>query len=259
MSVTLTVQELRETKERLESLLGWVDGLLKSVREPEIPVAEKPVRRASVSKVSKLKTLGVCMFVNKRILKEQGIDSRESLETCSQRCTSKAVHLKNGLIVCGRHKDSDTSKIEDIVNHGIRPDIRTVDLTETEDSPLKPGKYGSRKLAPRDSSSEEYVAAAIDECTRLEELLEETDRTLLVKIDLKELLAVQYEDVRYVIDPMGDCFGKITDEEAVTALEMKMKMKEFGLIGPHLQPLKGVKDRTFLEKFSLEYSLQYLN
>jgi hypothetical protein len=107
-------------------------------------------------------------------------------------------------------------------------------------------------------SSEEYVEAAIDECTRLEALLSGSERIIPVRIELKELFVVLYEATMYVIDPLGDCFGKVVDPEAISALETKLKTKEFGVVAPYLTALEGPGDRTFLETFSLEYSTRYL-
>jgi hypothetical protein len=264
--VEVPLIELQEIKKRLEDSLRWINDQL-SKKPPQgktkesVPKVSKT--KESVPKAARPKSLGICMFVNKKVLKDQEICTREQLENCSQKCTSKAIHVKNGLLVCGRHKDSDTSKIEEIVNTGTLSVIRTIDLTEAdmieETGALKPGKYGlERRRHLRDVSSEEYVEAAIEECALLETFISQSERIIPVRINLKELLVAQFEGVSYVIDPLGDCFGKIVDQTGLTALETKMKTKEFGVVQPFLVPLEGARDREFLERFCLEYSLEYL-
>jgi hypothetical protein len=259
VTVEGAMSRLMEIRQQLDLSLKYIDELIAKAPAPRPnPAVEQP------PVVVKQKSLGACMFVNKRVIKEQGISNRHDLENCSQRCNSKAIHVKNGLILCSRHKDSDVSKIEEILTNETCPVIYTVELTtemdegSNADAPLKPGKYGGRRGCPDNSSSEEYVEAAIETCALLEKLLEQTSRTIPVRIELKELLVVEYEGVSYVIDPLGDCFGKITNEDALTALETKTKMKEYGVVHSHLVPLGGSLDRIFLETFSLEYDIRYL-
>jgi hypothetical protein len=255
--VEVSVSELQLTRKYLEDALKWIDvQLAKNIQTTKT--------KESVPKPQRLKSLGVCMFVSKKVLKDQEISNRELLEKCTQRCASKAFHVKNGLLVCSRHKDSDTSRIEEIIQTGMSSGIKTAEVTKDEDltlhGALKPGKYGKgRREVLYNVSSEEYVEAAIDECTRLESFLNKSSRVIPVRINVKELLVVQYEGTDYVIDPLGDCYGKVTDKEGLMALELKMKTKEFGAVHPFLVPLEGPNDRQFLEYFSLDYSLEYLS
>jgi hypothetical protein len=199
----------------------------------------------------KSQTLGVCMFVNKRELKTRNIETREQMESCPTRCTNKAIHLKNGILLCSRHKESDVSKVEDIVN-GVVPVIRTIDVEKTvvaEEGPLLPGEYGT----PVGNSQLNPVDEAIEECTRLEALLEKSDRIVPCQIGIKEVCLVQMHEQWYVIDPQGECYGKVLDN-----YNLKVKTKEYTDITGTIVHLEGSIDRQFLEEHNLSYSTMYL-
>ena len=194
------------------------------------------------------------MFVNKRVLNEQGVETREQLESCKHRCSNKAVHLKNGVLLCTRHKDTDISKIEDIIN-GVKPNIVTKDVidevrTIVEEGPLKAGEY-SRKKKPTD------VEGLIEHCCDLTTMLENSDKVVPCRIGFKEVCLLNYNGLYYVVDPVGECLGKITNEDKLSEFELKMKMKEYFDITGVIESLVGESDRNFLENFSLSYNTNY--
>jgi hypothetical protein len=214
----------------------------------EIPLTTPSQEPIPVKKV-KAQTLGVCMFVNKRELKTRNIETRDQMESCPTRCTNKAIHLKNGVLLCSRHKDSDVSKLEDIVN-GIVPVIRTIDVERTiaEDGPLPPGEYGTSII----NSHLNPIDEAIEECSRLEALLENTDRIVPCQIGIKEVCLVQVNEQWYVIDPQGECYGKVLDNP-----NLKIKTKDYIDITGSIVHLEGSADRQFLEHHNLSYNIMY--
>ena len=275
--VEVDISELYQIRQNLEIAMRVIDkhlsqhaakqhaGAAERENEEKEVVVEKeiPKTKAGKATTTKAKSLGICMFVNKRILKEQSIGTREELEACNQRCQNKAVHLKNGLLICSRHKDSDISKMEEIVN-GIKPQILTVDLegvqlTKTvgdnvDSGIITEGQYGN----PRYSGVSD-IEDAISECTHLERLLEDSSKVIPCRVGgLKECCLVVYEDVYYVVEPMGECYGKITDQAKIEGFELKMKTKEYFDISGSIEQLEGDNDRKFLEHHSLAYTRQFL-
>lgn len=264
-TIEVLVEDLYQVRQGLEHAMKLVDRYLshftasKHQTKEEVHT-ERPEVKATPTK-PKAKSLGVCMFVNKRILKEKSISTREELESCGQRCSNKANLLRNGLLLCSRHKDSDVSKIEDIVN-GVKPVINTRDLTSVppeegkgEIGLIEEGSYGSERFEGGKTEIEE----AIEECTHLERLLEDTDRIIPCRLRLKECCLALFDGVHYVVEPMGECYGKITNEEKITAFSLKMKMREYVDISGSIEALEGRGDLEFLQKHSLTYKREYQN
>jgi len=285
--IEVDINELYHIRQCLEFSMRLIDGHISQfsaklhsskefVTEPEeatvvdeekpkeVVKTKSPKQKAKTETGGKAKSLGICMFVNKRILKEQSIGTREELEACSQRCQNKAVHLKNGLLICSRHKDSDVSKLEEIVN-GIKPQILTVDISNevttvktvdpTESKFLPEGQYGNQRY-----SGVSDLEDAISECTHLERLLEDTSKIIPCRIGgLKECCLAVFDDVYYVVEPMGECYGKITDQNKIDNFELKLKTKEYFDISGSIEQLEeDAKDRKFIEHHSLTYTREFI-
>lgn len=193
-------------------------------------------------------SLGMCMFVQKKNL--VNVSSREELETSKDRCNKKAFNVKNGVILCSRHKDSDTKRIEDILSGKI-PEHTGESTTMEEDmnSLLPEGDY-KKKVADTTTSSNE-IDDILNEMGRLEKLIEE-NRFIPCRIGLKETCLVTHSGIVYLVDPCGDCLGKIVDKETVEEFELKAKMKEYFDVEGHISPLQN-SDRGFLEHYELIY------
>lgn len=268
-TVNVPIKELHELRNTLEGLIRIVDKHLTQhhankqvIKEPKLTTQEpqESSEQAATKKQPKQKSLGICMFVNKRIIKDQGIDNVKALEQCSERCKSKAFNLKNGILLCGRHKDSDISKLEQIIQ-GIKPVVNTVDLEATvvnEPDTVEEGQYQPDEDELRDGKNERsHYDTVINEVTNLEKLLECGDKIMPCRIGLKEVCVVNFEGTDYVISLLGDCYGKIVDEEKIQTIEIKTKMKEYyditGMIAELTPP-----DIKFLKMHSLNYTKNYM-
>jgi hypothetical protein len=80
----------------------------------------------------------------------------------------------------------------------------------------------------------------------------EENRFIPCRIGLKETCLVTHSGRVYLVDPCGDCLGKIVDKETVEEFERKAKMKEYFDVEGHISPLQN-SDREFLEHFDLFY------
>lgn len=252
--VDISIDDLYQIRQSLEQSMKLVDKYLSqhSAQQMCSETREDTTKTPEPTPVKKVKipTLGVCMFVNKRELKNRNIETREQLEACPARCTNKAIHMKNGLLLCSRHKETENSKLEDIIN-GIVPVIKTLDMEVTmneDEGPLPEGEYGTSISQLRMNPVEE----AIEECTRLETLLEKAERIVPCQIGFKEVCLVSVNDKWYVIDPQGECYGKVLDNP-----NLKVKTKEYNDISGSILPLEGSVDRQFLEFHNLIYKTMY--
>lgn len=256
--VDVTISDLYQMRHSLESAMKTIDKYLsqhsaQQIMKNEKEVPKKEEKQTEPKKTSKLQSLGICMFVNKRVLKERGILNKDQLEACADRCKNKAVHLKNDVLLCTRHKESDVSKIEDILA-GIQPVIRTLDIERTLEVIEPETSYKSRVRQVEADSVDE----AMEECSRLERLLEDTEKTIPCRIGMKEACLVVYKDVPYVIDLLGECYGKIGDASAMSSLSLKAKMKEYIDVRSYISSLDD-NDREFLQEHSITYITKYLN
>ncbi len=150
--------------------------------------------------------------------------------------------------------------MEEIVS-GVKPQINTIDLekeaftVEPSMSEIKEGQYGPTRHPANISDVED----AIIECTHLEKLLEETDNVIPCRIGLKEVCLAVFNETHYVIDPLGDCYGKISSQEKLSGFMMKIKTKEYFDIRGSIEPLDDKKDVDFLTHHSLNYSKEHCN
>jgi hypothetical protein len=268
--IEVEVNDLHQVRQSLEQALRLVDKYIsqhfaqKIVIQPQLPTHNSPTptreEKNEPSKKPKSLSLGVCMFVNKRILKEKNITTKDQLLSCQERCSNKAVHTKAGIILCTRHKDSDISKLESIVE-GVKPEF-TIDPERTiveveEDKPLVEGEYYSKRKPRGEKSSSFNVEESVQAIEDLSTLLENTDRIFPCRIGFKEVCLLSYMGVYYVIDPSGVCFGKISNEDIENTYETKIRTKEYFDITGNIKPLMELTDRSFVENFSLSYVTRF--
>lgn len=247
-NLVVSISELQFLRQSLYDSLTLIDKLI-GIPETVAVIAPTPKKPSKTTE-----NFGKCIFVNKKTLQQKLIETREQIETCQERCSSKAVVLKNGIPVCKRHEKSDTSKIEMILS-GQTPEFTlagpTLEPTTLESGFLEEGDY----FPPRKERS--VLEMEMDQCEDLDKLLENTDRVLPCRIGLREICLVVYRKIYYAIDPLGECLGKISDETNRQEIECKMKTKEYYDIEGKLEFL-CCEDREFLETFRLTYSKRHI-
>lgn len=255
-TVNIPIRELHDLRNNLESLIRTVDKHLtqhhanKQVIQEPLSSQNVPTKQTPKKQV-KAKSLGICMFVNKRIIKDKEIDNIQALEECPDRCKSKAIHLKEGILLCGRHKDSDISKLQQIIQ-GIKPVIKTIEI---EPENVDEGQY-EPETTNKNNERTDYDNI-VNEVTGLEKLLESDKGVLPCRIGFKDVCIVNFENTNYVITINGCCFGKITDEEKIESIEIKTKRKEYCDITGMIEELSP-SDIRFLKLHSMNYSKQYI-
>jgi hypothetical protein len=246
MSVAVNIEDLFKVKNSLEESLSIIN---KYISQHSAQVITEPPRETTIDlfptrtktrEDPKRPSLGPCMFVQRKNL--TNVTTRDELETCEGRCNKKAFNIRSGVILCSRHRDSDIQKIEEILNQ-----VQTSGPSESGTDILPEGDYASHPQPPPSSEIEEALA----ELGELEKLLEE-NRFIPCRIEYKDVCIITHSNIMYVIDPCGDCFGKITDGETIEEIDLASKKKLYMDVREHIQPLQ-VMDREFLREYNLAY------
>jgi hypothetical protein len=240
MTIVVEIEDLVKVKASLEESLLIINKYISqhSAKEIAVPALDLFPPRTKTRDEPKRVSLGPCMFVQRKNL--TGVTTREALETSESRCNKNAFVVRSGVILCSRHKDSDIQKIEEILS--------TLENVESDDQEeLEEGCYDEPPIPPQTTDIEEVLA----EIGKLEKLLEE-NRFIPCRIEYKSVCIITHKETMYVIDPCGDCFGKITDAEVIENIELGSKKKEYIDVKSHIEPLRGM-DRGFLKEYRLTY------
>lgn len=256
--VQVSIRELHQLRQGLEDALKVVNKHIsqhsaetihrqpRSPRDVDPKTGEEktlelfPATRTKTRDEAKKVSLGECMFVQKKNL--VGVGSREELESCKDRCNKKAFNLKNGVILCSRHKESDIQRIEEILS-GV---VVKGDLKNLPESPLPEGDYKKNK---RNEGSAEDIEEVLNEMGRLEKIFDE-NKFIPCRIKFRECCLINFRGVSYLVEPSGVCLGKIIDKDALTGFETKAKMKEYFDVEEFVVGL-CYSDLSFVEYFEL--------
>jgi hypothetical protein len=257
--VQVPIKELHLFRQNLEDALKWVNKYISQHSAETIhrqqPVEEEktldlfPTTRTKTRDENKRVSLGLCMFVQKKNL--VGVNSREELEACKDRCRKKAYDLKGDVILCSRHKDSDIKRIEEILN-GVVENVS--DEPGRGPSPRDPLPEGDYKKPKRNAGPAEDIEDVLNEMSRLEKLFEE-NKFIPCRIKFRECALICFHGETFVVEPSGVCIGKITDKDALKSFETKAKMKEYFDVDGHVEHLTH-SDLPFVEHFELYYNPQ---
>lgn len=245
MSVNIQVEELHALKNSFETALRVInkyisqydaEKLLNKTREPTTTTTTTITRTnegGAQGKKSKTTSLGKCMYCTLRAMKK--INNREEFEKSEEKCGKNAYHMKDGVMLCEKHKDSNLDKILEVINKSGNDLLE--EITETVQRP---------PVENRD------IEEIMDEVCKLEKLLTEF-KNLPCRVDFRDMLVI---NGGYVITPSGTCYGKV-DPEIVDKLEMANKRKDYVDIQPNLQPLLA-SDRQFVVDNELLYDRSLL-
>lgn len=254
--VQVPIEELHQLRQILEDSLKLINKYISQYSAETIhhqPVPDEnreekpldlfPKTRTKTRDEAKKTSLGPCMFVQKKHL--VGVRSREGLETCKERCNKKAFNLKNGVMLCSRHKESDIQRIEEILSGVVRDD-------ETRTNPETALPEGDYRKAPKNEGPAEDIEEVLNEMGRLEKIFDE-NKFIPCRIKFRECCLINFRGGNYIVEPSGVCLGKITDKAAISGFETKAKMKEYFDTEEYLEPLT-YSDRPFVEYFELYYN-----
>lgn len=239
---------------RLLSLIS-AEAIMQIDRAPlsptQVPVVEESTRDM---KNAGRPSLGRCMFVQKRLLKD--VASRGGLMDHKARCEKTAFYERNGLVLCSRHKDADTSRMEELFGRQEVPEAgpSTPPL-------LAEGSYHSTEPPlPISSFSgpSDVVEEAMKDVNRLGRMVEE-NRLVPCRISSHETSFLPYKGTVYVVSPChGVCYGKVVDEEILSSYEIRAKVREYLDISGRITYLTEA-DRGFLIDFELIYSKEFVS
>lgn len=257
--IQVPIRELHQLRQGLEDALKVVNKYIsqhsaetihQQPRSPKdfVPKTEEektlelfPTTRTKTRDEAKKISLGECMFVQKKNL--VGVRSREELEGCKDRCKKKAFNLKNGVILCSRHKESDIQRIEEILSGVV---VKDDDLKQSPETPLPEGDYKKNK---RNEGSAEDIEEVLNEMGRLEKIFDE-NKFIPCRIKFRECCLIHFRGVSYLVEPSGVCLGKIVDRNALATFETKAKMKEYFDVEEFVVGL-CYSDLSFVEYFEL--------
>lgn len=244
MSVNIQVEELHILKNSFETALRVInkyitqydaEKLIHKTREPTttITTITRTNEGGNQGKKSKTTSLGKCMYCTLRAMKK--INNREEFEKSEEKCGKNAYHLRESVMLCEKHKDSNLDKILEVISKSDSDLLE--EITETVQKP---------PVENRD------IEEIMDEVCKLEKILTNF-KNLPCRVEFRDMLVI---DGGYVITPSGTCYGKV-EKDLIDKLEMANKRKDYLDIHQNIKPLLA-SDRTFIIDNELLYDKSLL-
>lgn len=176
---------------------------------PTATATETPKKPTTVSKPKK-KTpmqIGTCQYINRKLWNV--IHSVEELDTHAQKCTSNACETINGIRLCAKHKKNDIDGLVKAI-HGEEFIIP---------------EHVQRTNATQDTTNTEELIKNMDkEITRIYQ--QSKYETYNCECHGEECFMLLFENVAYIMDVLGMCFGRISNQEVIHSAKMKHKRKQ---------------------------------
>lgn len=253
MSISVSVEHLQSLRITFYDAIKVIDTLLGD-NKPEEPKTQSPKKKTStltrtrtVKKVER-DPIGMCGYCSLKTMKK--IKTRTEYEEDKSKCGKSAYHIRDGIMLCDRHKENEIGKIVELINGNQDHSAVT-------------------EMAPQDNIVEMVVDEEIDEIFStvdapedkdIEDILSEVSDTEKIFNDLspqpcshefKPLLAVTYEGVKYTISLDGVCYGKI-DREFSESIDSLSRRKDLCDVKGRLRALHR-SDMKFIDKYRLSY------
>jgi hypothetical protein len=217
MTITLTAEEI-------QILRAALPILTKLIQEPTTP-KETPKKKAIAKPKPKPATtedFGICQYVNRKVWKD--IHSMEDLESNSQKCTSKACEVVNGLHLCTKHKKSDIEGL-----------VKAISGTATEEVFIIPDHIEKTHNTEDPTNTEQTILNMDKEITRLYQ--QSKHESYSCKFAGEECHLILFDKVAYALDVLGLCLGKITNPDVIHSAKMKHKQRLCLEIKDHVQKI----------------------
>lgn len=240
MSLTVSVEHLQSLKITFQDAIKVIDNLLGSVNEEE-EVKKSPKKKASVTrtrtanvkKPEPREAIGKCGYCSSKIMKK--MKTRAEYEEEPTRCGKAAHHLKDGVMLCDRHRENDIVKIIELLNSVVESEIdEEIDEIFVSIPPAE----------------ERDVDEIMSDVETIEKLLSDlSPQTCSLKA--MPVMIAQYEDNKYVVSTNSVCYGKIRKDQT-GEVDMSLRRKALCDIEGKLSPLQR-SDISFLEKYKLSY------
>lgn len=215
MNITLTVEEIQIIRAALPILTKLIQE--PSTKEtPKKKVVAKPKEKPIVA------DFGVCQYVNRKVWKD--IHSMEDLESNSQKCTSKACEVVNGLRLCTKHKKSDIEGL-----------VKAISGTSSETDFVIPDSIEKTHNTEDPTNTEQVIHSMDKEITRLYQ--QAKHETYSCKYKGEECHLILFDKVAYALDVLGLCLGKISKEDVIHSAKMKHKQKQCLELKDHVEKI----------------------
>lgn len=252
MSISVSVEHLQSLRITFYDAIKVIDTLLGDKKTEETKTQSPKKKTSTLTRTRTIKKverdpIGLCGYCSLKTMKK--IKTRTEYEEDKSKCGKSAYHIKDGIMLCDRHKENEIGKIVELINNNHNP------TTATE-------------LAPQDNIVE-VVDEEIDEFfptldhpenKDIDDILAEVSDTEKIFTELspqpcshefKPLLAVAYEGVKYAISLDGVCYGKI-DKEFSESIDSLSRRKDLCDVKGRLKALHR-SDMKFIDKYKLSY------
>lgn len=253
MSVTISIEHLQALKITFQDAIKVIDGLLQTETPPAIkkssPKKRSPTTRTRTHSEKPKEPIGKCGYCSAKTMKK--IKTRVEYEDEPTRCGKAAHHIKNGVLLCDRHRENDISKIVEIMC--VKEDVVVDDI---EEEVVDEGPDIDEMVVCTKPVEDLDIDEIIDRVSGIEKMLSEVEPQPCTH-GPKPMLYVKYGDVRYVVSTNGVCYGKISKTD-FKSIEVLIRRKGLFDITGKLSPLKK-GDIPFLEKYELYYLKDYIN
>lgn len=220
MNLQLTEEEVGV----LRSALAILTRILPDTTHP--PLAPKRKPKPAAPSVD----LGDCQYLNRRLWKE--VHSAEELKIHPSKCTSKACETVHELHLCAKHKKNDISGLLQMIHGGastfIIPDhvLNTHTITDP-------------------TNTEEAVKSLNKEVARIYQ--QSKYEVYNGKCHGEECFMLLFEEVAYLIDVVGICWGKTTREDVIHGAKMKHKQRQCYEFKNILEPISEEELKALMD------------
>lgn len=268
MSVTISIEHLQSLKITFQDAIKVIDTLLGTPPAIE-EVKKSPKKKASVTKTrtnavrkaEPREPIGKCGYCSSKTMKK--IKTRTEYDNETTRCGKAAHHIKDGVMLCDRHKENDIVKIVELMNTDA-PQLEQTDKTEEGENKDKIEENDKMKedIVEEDEEEIDEVFVTIPPCEEkdIDEILNEVDSTVSFLTDLSPqtcalksipVMVVEKSGVKYVVSTTGTCYGKVRKDQ-VGIFEMSLRRKILTDVEGKLGPLHK-SDVSFLQNYKLSY------
>lgn len=252
MSVTVSVEYLQSLRITFSDAIKVIDSLLGVPKADEIKTQTPKKKTSAATRTRTTKKvertpIGTCGYCSSKAMKK--IKTRMEYEEDNSKCGKHAYHIRDGVMLCDRHKENEIGKIIELLsNHredAAAPDIESRDVLE---------------IVIDEEIEEIYSTTAPPEDRDIDDILNEVSDTEKIfnelypqpcSYEFKPLLAVVFEDKKYIISLDGVCYGKVdkTFSETMDALSRRKDLCDVkGKLGPLYK-----SDEKFISKYKLSY------
>lgn len=248
MSVTVSKEHLESLKIVFQDAIKVIDGLLHT-EVTETSVKKSPKKRNTVTRTRTTNNknkdpIGKCGYCSAKTMKK--LNTRVEYDAEPTRCGKTAYHIKDGVMLCDRHKENDIGKIVKIINEPVVSAVTDMEEDVEIDEIFN-------VIKPIEDVDIEEVMKRV---TGTERMLGELDPQPCI-CGSQPMLYVNYNNSKYVVSTYGVCYGKVSESD-LKAVDALIKRKGLLDVSGKLYPLKR-SDTGFIMTYELSYIKDHIN